>query len=243
MAKSKKRIQMGEVEWEKYQVERKRKKSREYIRRKSIIFNGRRIKDISDLRSGNLVAVRPVDPKEYGNSDIKSVYWECKCDCGGKIIARTSRITGKEYISCGCMRVNGKAKRGYKTKENRAKPNEFYKNISVTYYNRIKAKAAKRNIIFKVNIEYLDEIFKRQNGCCAFTGDKLCFETGEKISKTTASLDRINSSIGYVEGNLQWVHKDVNMLKGRMKDDSLFRFCRRYGEVVEKIRTHINKGE
>ena len=29
----------------------------------------------------------------------------------------------------------------------------------------------------------------------------------------TASLDRIDPTKGYIEGNIQWVHKDVNRMK------------------------------
>ena len=31
--------------------------------------------------------------------------------------------------------------------------------------------------------------------------------------KGTASLDRIDSTKGYVRGNIQWVHKDINWFK------------------------------
>ncbi len=33
------------------------------------------------------------------------------------------------------------------------------------------------------------------------------------MRKQTASLDRINSKKGYVKGNIQWVHKNVNFMK------------------------------
>jgi hypothetical protein len=45
------------------------------------------------------------------------------------------------------------------------------------------------------------------------------------LVEPTASLDRIDSSKGYIEGNLQWVHKNINMLKGNMLDNTFIEWC------------------
>ena len=42
----------------------------------------------------------------------------------------------------------------------------------------------------------------------------------------TASIDRIDSSIGYVIGNVQWVHKQVNFMKGTMEQKEFIKFCK-----------------
>lgn len=47
-------------------------------------------------------------------------------------------------------------------------------------------------------------------------------QTGE----TTASIDRIDSSNGYIEDNIQWVHKDVNMMKQKMTNIELIEMCK-----------------
>jgi hypothetical protein len=44
-------------------------------------------------------------------------------------------------------------------------------------------------------------------------------------SETTASLDRIDSSKGYIEGNLQWVHKDVNIMKMDLSQVEFIDYC------------------
>ena len=38
----------------------------------------------------------------------------------------------------------------------------------------------------------------------------------------TASLDRIDSSKGYTEDNIQWVHKDVNQMKMDLPEQRFF---------------------
>lgn len=62
---------------------------------------------------------------------------------------------------------------------------------------------------------YLWKLFLKQNGKCALSGLGISFGglIGEKRSSTTASLDRINSTKGYIKGNVQWVHKHINKMK------------------------------
>lgn len=42
----------------------------------------------------------------------------------------------------------------------------------------------------------------------------------------TASIDRIDNSKGYIVGNVQWVHKQVNFMKGTMKQKEFIKFCK-----------------
>lgn len=60
------------------------------------------------------------------------------------------------------------------------------------------------------------------NFCCNLTGLKLEFKT---LKKQTASLDRIDSTKGYVEGNVQWIHKDINLMKNRLPQDYFISMC------------------
>ena len=49
---------------------------------------------------------------------------------------------------------------------------------------------------------------------------------GDK-SKTTASLDRIDSSKGYTTDNIQWVHKDINIMKNDYGNDYFIEICKK----------------
>lgn len=46
------------------------------------------------------------------------------------------------------------------------------------------------------------------------------------IGNLTASLDRIDSSKGYIEGNVQWVHKRINKMKLDDSDTEFIEWCR-----------------
>ena len=42
----------------------------------------------------------------------------------------------------------------------------------------------------------------------------------------TASLDRIDSSKGYILGNIQLVHRDVNRIKSDFEQDYFIKICK-----------------
>ena len=48
--------------------------------------------------------------------------------------------------------------------------------------------------------------------------------------KISASLDRIDNNIGYIEGNVQWVHKWINVMKGAMSNECFIFLCNKVAE-------------
>jgi hypothetical protein len=105
--------------------------------------------------------------------------------------------------------------------------------ISLTYFNHIKNGASKggrrtKKIEFNVTIEYLWALFLKQNRRCAYTGEELRFGTFKDEARlATASLDRIDSNKGYVEGNLQWIHKTLNVMKQDLPSDIFITWCKK----------------
>lgn len=57
---------------------------------------------------------------------------------------------------------------------------------------------------------------------CAITGEPLVFEPNYVYS---ASIDRVNSELGYVEGNVQWVGSSVNMAKNVLDHEQFVSLC------------------
>lgn len=62
---------------------------------------GRR--DITGMRFGKLVAVRPSTTRKNGY-----VEWFCKCDCGGDKLVALGPLTNGDVRSCGCLIGRGK---------------------------------------------------------------------------------------------------------------------------------------
>jgi hypothetical protein len=86
------------------------------------------------------------------------------------------------------------------------------------YYNRFKKSAFNRKIPWAITFEYIFELF---DGHCSLTGWEI-FVNG---SSPNASIDRIDSGLGYENGNVRWVHKLVNMCKNKYSDDDFVNMC------------------
>ncbi len=54
---------------------------------------------------------------------------------------------------------------------------------------------------------------------------ELIFARSRQKSLCTASLDRINSNFGYIEGNVQWIHKLLNNTKNKMHNEDFINWC------------------
>ena len=85
-------------------------------------------------------------------------------------------------------------------------------NIRVSFFNSYCMNAADRGKSWDLSIEEASEILESQELKCALTG--LPINACGDFNTITASLDRIDNADGYSKGNVQWVHKEVNMLRG-----------------------------
>lgn len=94
----------------------------------------------------------------------------------------------------------------------------FYQEISVAWFNGKVRRAKQRNYEFTITIEEVWDIYIAQERICALTGVPITF-------KENASLDRIDSAIGYVRDNIQIVHKDLNYMKYTYSQDYFIKMC------------------
>ncbi len=174
----------------------------------------KRTVDLSNQKFGKLTALMPI--RNYKNR--RGTFWSCKCDCGNDTIVRADGLKTGRIVSCGCIK--------YGTR----KDNHSFKGheeISLTFYNRVKYGAKSRNNIpFNLSIEYLWQLFVNQNRKCSLSGLELTFSKFSGQSDGTASLDRIDSSKGYIEGNVQWVHKEINFMKHQLSECRFKELCK-----------------
>jgi hypothetical protein len=106
-------------------------------------------------------------------------------------------------------------------------------NMSQSVLKSIQHNARRKNREVSVSLQYLWELYLKQDKKCALTGVYL----GEYVSHyklggnlPLASVDRIDSSLGYIEGNVQWVHKDINTLKTDFPQDRFIELCKMVAE-------------
>lgn len=146
--------------------------------------------------------------------------WVCLCDCGNTHnILGTHLITGKT-TSCGCHR-NTRAREFL---------GEYVGEISGNFwFNHIIRGAnggkGRRIIELTITREYAWNLFLQQERRCALTNILLYFPRVAK-EVCNVSLDRINSGLGYIVGNVQWVHKDVNRMKNAYAQEYFIQMCK-----------------
>ena len=103
--------------------------------------------------------------------------------------------------------------------------------LRLTHIHNYKQDAKKRNIEFLISLEYMQKILDDQNYKCALSGLNLSVSNNMSFSrKGTMSLDRIDSSKPYVEGNIQWLHKTVNIMKNKWAEEEFFIWCKLVAE-------------
>ncbi len=170
-------------------------------------------KDLTGIKFGKLTPLSLLDERKNNNR-----YWLCKCDCGIIKEIRASHLLKSYSKSCGCSH-HLKNKNNFNWKG--------YEDIPLDFFNSIKRSAASRKLEFNITIEYLWALLTKQNKKCALSGIDLCFsETRKnKNKKRTVSVDRIDSSKGYIEGNVQWVHKTINIMKNALTDKEFIELC------------------
>lgn len=79
-----------------------------------------------------------------------------------------------------------------------------------------------------IDLKYLKNLWDSQSGKCSYTGVQLFLPTDRnKVNYfCRASLDRIDSSKGYIVGNVQYVALPINYLKNTMSDIEVKRFLK-----------------
>ena len=76
----------------------------------------------------------------------------------------------------------------------------------------------RRDLGHDIDFEYLMELYRTQNGKCALSGLEM---THKWNSPYSISCDRIDSSCGYIRGNVQLVCKWVNLGKHNFTNDDI----------------------
>lgn len=141
----------------------------------------------------------------------------CKCEHIEKLVLIDTLTSGK---STGCQRCSGEKKfRGTG-------------NLAGSYINSLKIGAKKRGLTFDLSSDFLWELFQKQEGRCSLSNVEITLDKNHSVNGShkkvsqTASLDRIDSSLGYVHNNVQWIHKHLNKIKGDLNQDLFIDLCK-----------------
>ena len=142
--------------------------------------------------------------------------WLCRCECGNEQTIPSQPLVRGESKGCRECRHNRLRKPGGRR--------------AYTYmFCSLKIGAKNRGIEFFIDKEETYQILVQQGFKCALSGrDIKIADTlhGHKNRESTASLDRKDSSLGYVPGNVHWVHKTINFMKSSLPIDEFVTWCK-----------------
>jgi len=172
--------------------------------------------DFSGREIGQLKVIEPLEITHEGGKHVK---WRCLCSCGNEHIAFSHHLSRSVSVRC--------TECSYKSRRSELELKQYI-------WNGYKRSAKSRGIDFSVERELAFDLFLKQERRCALSGVSIKFAecAAEHVAGgTTASLDRIDSSLGYVAGNIQWLHKTINLMKNTMTVKEFRKWCRLVSET------------
>lgn len=131
-------------------------------------------------------------------------------------LKRNDKLNRKNYCSRHCLgKANTKNIPNNKGRKGHSKGgihDEF------TPFRMHLRKARKRYPETNLTLLYLKKIWDNQNGICIYSKVILLVPQYKNKNNSiyTASLDRIDSTIGYVKGNVQFISIAMNYMKGNL---------------------------
>ena len=154
-----------------------------------------------------------VDTKICRDNPYSKAMVLAQCSCGTKKWCCASSLTRGKSTCCG-KPIHRTGNRGSNWKG--------FGNISGSLIIKLRWGAKLREIDFAISGEYLLEMLELQKHRCALSG--------KKLTPQNMSADRLDSSQGYVEGNIQWVTKQINMMKRSMSNSDFIKLSK---QIVE----------
>lgn len=147
-------------------------------------------------------------------------YWRCRCNCGFEKDVKAQYLIDGSSSKCQTCAT--------------PKRKNVFDTIPNHYWRYVISNANKRDIQLLVSPEECFKLLQIQNYKCALSGLDLYMSknASEHLEgKTTASLDRIDSSKPYEEGNIQWLHKDINMMKHIFNQEYFISLCNKVSYI------------
>lgn len=78
-----------------------------------------------------------------------------------------------------------------------------------------------------LDLDFLEELYKKQEGKCAISGETMTYQSGEGRIATNISIDQILPNKGYYPENVQLVCLNVNIIKSDQSMEELIEWCKK----------------
>lgn len=164
-------------------------------------------------RFGKLIVIEQLGKNKNGH-----IRYLCQCDCGNTCEVFGTHLRQNKIISCKCT-----------NKLEGVSGDMWYKIIN----SGVKIRTKRKNLDVNITKEYINQLFLQQNGKCKLSGLDITLPKFWNDRNYTASLDRIDSNLGYIIGNVQWVHKHINVMKNTFPEKIFIHLCTKVAENNE----------
>ena len=187
-------------------------------------------------------------------NNIKRKLITIKCDFCGCVFSkpeseytRNARLGRHNFCSRSCagkhmhsLGLPATEKQRQAAKENilKANRNDIYTPFRSTL-RRVRNRFRKVDI----TLDDLKELWEKQKGKCAYTNIDLQLPIGSRVVdiRYQASLDRIDSSKGYIKGNVQFVAAPINYMKTNMPDKEFKEYLSFVAKSVVDLNSSNNR--
>jgi DNA-directed RNA polymerase subunit RPC12/RpoP len=158
------------------------------------------------------IGINIIDTEEDSDGKMSFI-----CPCGNKWSAKSYNIKKNKTTRCPkCVYKRlGKGKRS------------GTKHVNQRLFKSVKGHLNRRNgriLDIDIDLQFLETLLIKQKFKCAISNLSIYAGYDKEI---TASVDRIDSKLGYLKENVQWIHKDVNKMKWDFDQEYFIDMCTR----------------
>lgn len=95
-------------------------------------------------------------------------------------------------------------------------------------FSQLKSGRLKQGKEWTIEVEDMFVLYNMQEGRCALSGEMMTYQsTGDNSNDSNISLDRIDTTIGYVSSNVQYVCKRINLMRHKTSVKEFITWCER----------------
>lgn len=94
-------------------------------------------------------------------------------------------------------------------------------------------RATKAGVPFNLTLDFLKDLWVKQDGKCALSGLPMTFELKLGRTSTNVSIDKKNRLFGYTQDNVQLVCMAANQAKSDMSEEELYNLCKSIVKTYE----------
>lgn len=138
---------------------------------------------------------------------------------------RSERIGRKHYCSISCSSKRPEQIQHLKNIRNNdtSHLNPSNKLDEFSLFRQHLRRAKRRKYFCNLTLEEMKEVWDNQNGICIYSNVPLIPASYKEENNPiyTMSLDRINSNIGYIKSNIQFISIAMNHLKHKMTHEQM----------------------